>query len=213
MIGCSLGQLKIQRLVHGGHYASHQQSRNQILGSNPKLLRQVLYADSLSNGDRAGNGLRLVGKREARRRHKALHRAFFWPLGITLPRTPWRCSRTARGLARNRWRRQSWSYTLAPWKPHAGSARGMWPATLIAAGTVERWTSTRRTLATLHGARPLEDRLASHHASLRPPSRRTPGRGCALLYGPAWDRWRRVIDRPRTRLRGNHSPLRHDRLL
>ncbi len=78
--GHILHHLGIERLVHGDEDAAHQQRRDQVLGADFELLRQVLHADAFGDGDLAGDGQRLVAVLHAAiawRRHKALHRAFF----------------------------------------------------------------------------------------------------------------------------------------
>ena len=73
------GQFGIERLIDGGENAAEQQARNQVLGANSKLLRQIFDADAFGDGDAARDRLRLVRKRQPRRRRVALHRAFLHP--------------------------------------------------------------------------------------------------------------------------------------
>ena len=84
--GHVLHHLGVERLVDGDEDAAHEQRGDQVLGADVELFGQVLDADALGDGDLAGDGHRLVAVLHAaiaRRRHKALHRAFFG-LGILL---------------------------------------------------------------------------------------------------------------------------------
>ncbi len=80
------GQFGVERLIDGGEHAAQQQARDQVLGAKSKLFRQIFYADAFGDGDAARDRLRLVGKRQPRRRRVALHRAFLHPARhIALP--------------------------------------------------------------------------------------------------------------------------------
>ncbi len=87
----------------------------RILGADIELLGQVLDADTLGDRDFAGDGQRLAAVLHsaiARRRHKALHRAFFG-LGILLG-----ASAAASGGGAGRAR------GLAGWRRGAAGTRG-----------------------------------------------------------------------------------------
>ena len=103
------GQFGIEGLINRGEDSASQQARDQIFGADFELLRQILDADSFSNRDAARDRLRLIGKRQPRRRHEALHRAFLHTArNIALPRPARGRARPAAGTSRAR-RRQSWS--------------------------------------------------------------------------------------------------------
>src|SRR5258708_25732463 len=81
------GQLEVERLVHSRQHALHHQAGNQFFGPDFKFFRQILYADAFRDHERTRDRQGLVRNRQAWRRRKALHRAFFGPLLITLSRT------------------------------------------------------------------------------------------------------------------------------
>ena len=94
-----VGQFGVERLVDGGEHTAHQQARDQVLGANFELLRQILYADAFGDRDVARDRQRLVAKAtaETRRRREALHRAFFGLRGYRCPPRRARLPRDAAG--------------------------------------------------------------------------------------------------------------------
>ncbi len=70
-------QVGFKGLVDGREHAFREQTRDQILSADFKLLGEIFYADAFGNGDGASDRQRLVRKRKPRRRSEALHRAFF----------------------------------------------------------------------------------------------------------------------------------------
>src|SRR5689334_21913424 len=124
-------QLEVKALVHRGHHALHQQTRDQVFGAYTQLFRQVFYADAFTNRDGARNGKRLIRQRQTRRWRKALHRAFFFPRNIGLA---WTASRSARTRRSSRWwRRTAGAYSASAhsWARRitAGTRRTCWMRT------------------------------------------------------------------------------------
>ena len=105
------GQFRIQSLIDRGKYALRQQTRDQILGADVQLLREILYADAFRDRDAARDRLRLIRHHHARWWRVALHRTFLHAArNIALTGTPRRPTRTAAGPGRAR-RRKSWTYS------------------------------------------------------------------------------------------------------
>ena len=97
------GQLGIERLVDSRKYATREQTRDQILGADFKLLGQVFDADAFWNRNTSRDRQRLTRQRQPRRRHEALHRAFLHATrDVTLSGTRW----TTRGTLACRRRRR-----------------------------------------------------------------------------------------------------------
>ena len=137
------GQLGVERLVDGGENAAAQQARDQILGANFQLLRQILYADAFRDRDAARDRLRLVRHHHARRRRVALHRAFLHTArNIALAGTPRRSSGTGAGT---RWpgRRRSWTHSNGS-RTRRRLARGMHGPALARTQGRTRWRWVHR---------------------------------------------------------------------
>ena len=185
------GQFGVERLVDGGEHAASQQARDQILGANSQLLGQVLDADSFRDGDAARDRLRLVRKRQARRRHEALHRAFFYASrNIALPWPAGRRTRTAARTGR-RPRRQLPVQLPADGYRSATGASDAWAGVrldAVAAGGWSTWT------------RPLKNWLTRHRTSRN--GRAVPPAGApAALAGGAGPRAPYIPDAVRSAAR------------
>src|SRR6185312_2474847 len=197
-------QFRIESLVDSGKYALGQQARDKVLGANPKLLRQILDADALGNGDGASDGQRLVVHRQPRRRHKPLHGAFLHAARyVALSRAP---CRTTRPASRTRGGRSSRTNSHGP-RPTRSLARGMHGPAF--AGTQGR-TGTRA-----RGTRALENRLPGHRtARSRASGNRTAGNGTSLGLRAgrrtlrSWRRRGRLVHGARPGLRHNHAARR-----
>src|SRR6202008_2068719 len=133
-------QFGVECLVDRGENTAAQQARDQIFCANIQLLREILDADALSDGDIARDRHRLIRHHHARRWRVALHRAFFYATRNIALAGPSRGSAgTAAGTTWS-WRRKPWTDTKRT-RACGGLARGMHRTAL--AGT--QWT--RRTSA------------------------------------------------------------------
>ena len=117
------GQLRVERLIDGGEYATRQKAGDQILGANAQLFRQILDADAFSDGDVARDRKRFIRDHEPRRRNKALHRAFLHAARyIALARPSRRATRPAARAGGSR--RRSKPRTYSQWARASGTLTG-----------------------------------------------------------------------------------------
>ena len=134
-----------------------KQTRDQILGADVELLRQILHANAFGDGDVPRDRLRLVRKRQPRRRNIALHRAFLHPArNVALSGTTRRTTRTAAWTGWP-WRgaqRRSWAHTQRT-RTRGRRPRGMHRTTFA---RTQRRTRTAWDLRT----RTLKNRLTGH---------------------------------------------------
>ena len=208
------GQILVERLVHGGEYAAHQQTSNQVLGANAQLFCQVFYADTFRDGDAPRDRQRLVGDCQPWRRNKTLHRPFFGPVVHNAVRGDAKVRLDARLV----WRAFPEVVILAirPFRDAAGNRCELhwWDADHGAGRRDGRMADANP--APPSGSsrtRALENWLAANNTALRTCS----------LHGPAGltmelrtrlarsrARRRRSVDRTRSSLGSNHAPLRNN---
>src|SRR5580698_2501943 len=147
-------QFSIECLVDRREDTASQQTPDQVLGANFQFLGEILDADSFGDGNAARDGLRLIRKREPRRRHKALHRAFFYASrNVALSRpSSWTAGPAPR--TRGARRRQPWSHSQRTVARGRGTRWVHGPALT---GT-QSWSWPCRS----GGTRPLENRLTGY---------------------------------------------------
>src|SRR6476469_3540495 len=140
-----LRQLVIQTLVHRGHHAAHEQPRDQVLGANAQLFRQVLHAGAFANGDAPRDRHGFIGKSHAWWRSKALHWTFFRSMLISLSRTPRLRPRTSSRFGRHSRRRTTRSSAHSrTWRETRTAGTGwMWTTTIVHTWTIEWRTASR----------------------------------------------------------------------